>query len=386
MRTHPISCEAKTIEAGGEPNFKTSKERKKEDAAPALEPTRNSLALMQTVVMSFARGLYLGKAELLIDIYFPVQIVHKVAAQCHALGFEEATPDARKRYKHNVDNANNPYVIVSVFEGQCTAGHYPPILETPILAQAYEEGILDASFGQVISFASYYQTSFRIEVPLWHKVEDGLTHPGQEHQGAALPVLAKPVLPDNVPSPISSSEAVADPVQGADQAADDADEEETEEETYLPATGQGCYSFQMSLLQRAAQTFSKRSLADKYGQVAKWLLTVAMAISRKSLHLLSKRRTCAITPLRVHFLHGYVSTEQEDAKKPYAAAFVKSLYERTWEKIVTRVISRGYNEATKKFRADREAREEIEFYATIDQTNPVETPPEVGQDISGSRF
>ena len=63
----------------------------------------------------------------------------------------------------------------------------------------------------------------------------------------------------------------------------------------------------MSLLQRAAQTFSKRSLADKYGQVAKWLLTgLAMAISRKSWHLLSKHRTCAITPLavlRVHFLH-----------------------------------------------------------------------------------
>ena len=34
----------------------------------------------------------------------------------------------------------------------------------------------------------------------------------------------------------------------------------------------------MSLLQRAAQTFSKRSLADKYGQFAKWLLTgLAMA-------------------------------------------------------------------------------------------------------------
>ena len=187
------SCEAKTTEAGGEPNFKTSKERKKESTAPALEPTRNSLALMQTVVMSFARGLYLGKAELPIDhvhIYFPVQIVHKVAAQCHALGFDEATPDARKRYKHNVDNAaNNPYVIVSVHEGRCTAEHYPPIPGTPILARAYEEGVLDASFGQVISFASYYQTSFRIEVPLWHKVEDGIAHPGQEHQGAALPVV-----------------------------------------------------------------------------------------------------------------------------------------------------------------------------------------------------
>ena len=45
-----------------------------------------------------------------------------------ALGFEEATPDEGKRYKHNVEiAANNPYIIVSAYEGQCAAGHYPPI-------------------------------------------------------------------------------------------------------------------------------------------------------------------------------------------------------------------------------------------------------------------
>ena len=63
-------------------------ENLRKKSAPALEPTRNSLALMQTVVMSFARGLNLGKPELPIDhahVYFPVQIVHKVIAQCEAL-------------------------------------------------------------------------------------------------------------------------------------------------------------------------------------------------------------------------------------------------------------------------------------------------------------
>ena len=52
------------------------------------------MALMQTVVMSFARGLCLGKAELPVDhvhINFPVQAVHKVAAQCIALGFHDVT-------------------------------------------------------------------------------------------------------------------------------------------------------------------------------------------------------------------------------------------------------------------------------------------------------
>ena len=90
------SCEAKTAEAGGEPDFRTSKERKQDSSAPALEPTRNSLALMQTVVMSFARGLY-----------FPVQIVHKVIAQCEALKLKEGSLAASERYRHNVDNAAN---------------------------------------------------------------------------------------------------------------------------------------------------------------------------------------------------------------------------------------------------------------------------------------
>ena len=39
-----------------------------------------------------------------------------------------------------------------------------------------------------------------------------------------------------MPSPISSSEAVVDPEQGADQAAEKGDEEEAEEEAHLRAT------------------------------------------------------------------------------------------------------------------------------------------------------
>ena len=72
----------------------------------------------------------------------------------------------------------------------------------------------------MISFASYYQTSFRIEVPLWHKVEDGITLLGKGYQGMAQPMLAQPGLPDNVQSPIASSEAVVGPQQDADQDAE----------------------------------------------------------------------------------------------------------------------------------------------------------------------
>ena len=141
----------------------------------------------------------------------------------------------------------------------------------------------------------------------------------------------------------------------------------------------------MSLLQRAAQTFSKRSVTDYYRQVAKWLLIgLAMTISRKSWHLLSEHRTCAITPLallRVHFERGYISTERDDKKKPYAATFVQAQHERGWELHVNSVIRTGCYAVTNKFRKAREARAEIDFYRTIDQANTEETPPETEQQI-----
>ena len=372
------SCEAKTAEAGGEPDFRTSKERKQDSSAPALEPTRNSLALMQTVVMSFARGLYLGKPELPhVHVYFPVQIVHKVIAQCEALKLKEGSLAAAERYRHNVDNAaNNPYVIVGVHEGRCSREQYPPIPKTPILAMAYEEGMLDASFGQIVSFASFYQTSFRVEVPLWHKLKDGIADPALDSQTAPRRGPARETPVDKGPSPRSSGDATKSPDARTDRAEENADEETTEEESYVPATGQGCFSFDMSLLQRAAQTFAKRSVADHYMQVARWLHTgLATTISRKSWHLLSKHRAHTITPLallRVHFKIGYLSTEQSDRKKPYAATDVQGQTVRDWEWHVNQVMPTGYLARTHRFRIQREAGTEIDYFRLIDRT--VELP------------
>ena len=91
LQNGPKSCEAKTTEVGGQPNFKRSKERKKE----CLEPTRN--ALMQTVVMSSARGLYLGKAELPTDHvhvhFFFFTSADAMQAGCPDPLKEKETPD-----------------------------------------------------------------------------------------------------------------------------------------------------------------------------------------------------------------------------------------------------------------------------------------------------
>ena len=117
-------------------------------------------------------------------------------------------------------------------------------------------------------------------------------------QAAAKLVPLREIPSGKGPSPRSSSEATERPGKRSDRAEAEAEEEEAEEENYVPATGQGCYSFEMSLLQRAAQTFAKRSVIDKRRQVAQWLHTgLAMTISRKSWHLLSKHRTRTVTPL-----------------------------------------------------------------------------------------
>ena len=220
--------------------------------------------------------------------------------------------------------------------------------------------------------APHYQTSFRIEVPLWHKIEDGIANPGLASQAGAKFVSASETPVDKGPSPKSSNENAERPDKRADRAEAEADEEETEEESYVPATGQGCYSFELSLLQRAAQTFAKRSVADKYRQIARWLHTgLAMAVSRKSWHLLSKHRAYTTTPfalLRVHFNMGHLSTEKEDKKKPYAATVVQAQAERGWELHVNSVIRAGCYAVTSRFRTAREARTEIDYFRTIDPT------------------
>ena len=145
----------------------------------------------------------------------------------------------------------------------------------------------------------------------------------------------------------------------------------------------------MSLLQRAAQTFAKRSVTDNYTRIAEWLHTgLATAISRKGWHLLSKHRTCTITPLallRVRFESGYLSTEKADKKKPYAATEVQAHSARDWERHVNTAIRTGYFAMTNRFRITREAMAEIDFFRTIDRTivltNAEEISPETATQI-----
>ena len=106
---------------------------------------------------------------------------------------------------------------------------------------------------------------------------------------------------------------------------------------------------------------------------------VSATISRKSWHLLSKHRTYTATPLallRLHFQIGYLSTEQSDKKKPYAATDVQGQTVRNWERHVDQVFPAGYLAKTYRFRTTREAGAEIDYFRLIDRT--VELPDTEG--------
>lgn len=84
----------------------------------------------------------------------------------------------------------------------------------------------------------------------------------------------------------------------------------------------------------------------------------------------------------MHFRQGYVSEEKDKTKRPYATAYVQSLYAEKWEQLISRVLRQGYYEAINAFEAAKEKREELDFYATINQNNPLSATQDTD---SGSR-
>ena len=188
------ACESKIEEANGAPVLRA----KDEGGAPDTEATGRTLALMQTVVMSFGRNQSLGKPDLPIHhlhVYFPVQLVHKLVERMKTdLQFTEATPEDDNKYKHNSESeTDSPYIVVSTFEGSCPSNTFAGLPDTPSLAGAYEQGLLDGNLGQMASFQSTYKSTLRIEVPVWPEIRQAVLPPAQaqrllEPWGPSLPL------------------------------------------------------------------------------------------------------------------------------------------------------------------------------------------------------
>ena len=376
------TCESKTAEVGGIPALRTI-----EEGTPALEPNRNALALMQTVIMSFGRNLYLGKPDLPISdthVYFPVQIVHTLMERFRALQFQEITPQEGRGYRHNSgqNEANNSYIIVRAYEGQYDYNNRPAVPHTPKLAQAYKQGILDANYGQTVSFASTYKCCFRLEVPVWYDVDEGRSPPTEDQPAVDVSSMAKPVLLAET----NTREQYEDMQAGTDHAqAKEHDEGEEEDETYLVPAGYGCFSFQRGLLHRAARTYQIRSAGNKYEIIAAWLLEgLAVTISRKNWNILSRTRTCTSTDnhlLQTYFLHGFPSGESDNVRRPYLVPHPKTLFQPTWEQAVARISYPRYLQHTFDF---GEAKKWPRYLQTINRANPIEAAPEHLQEEQGT--
>ena len=125
--------------------------------------------------------------------------------QIHALGYQEVTPQDGLGYRHNSgpERADNPYIIVQAFETQHDYANRPALPHTPRLAKARKQGMLDANYGQSISFPSTYKRCFRLEVPVWSDAEKAHSLPETANAPDAPATLAQPVLPavDKAPQP-----------------------------------------------------------------------------------------------------------------------------------------------------------------------------------------
>ena len=305
-----------------------------------------------------------------------VQIVHRLTGQFRNLRFQEVTPQDGLGYRHNSgqDEANNPYIIVRAYEGHYTYNNCPAVPRTPQLAQACLQGILDANYGQCISFVSSYKRCFRLEVPVWYDADDGHAAPDEDQAAAETATMAKPVSPVAEKAP-ETDEAMHVGVE--DAPANEDEEGEADEETYLAPAGYGRFSFQRGLLHRAARTYEVRSAGNKYEVIAAWLLEgLAVTISRKNWNILSLNRKCTATDyylLQAYSRNGFPSGERDNERRPYVVPHPKKLLLPTWEQTVARLSHPTYWKDTREF---GQAKAQAGFLATINRANPIVAEPD----------
>ena len=374
------ACESKIEEAKGVPVWKA----KEEGGTPDIEATGKTLALMQTVVMSFGRNQSLGKPDLPIHhihVYFPVQFVHKLVARMKTdLLFTEIAPEEGKEYKHNSESeTNSPYIVVGTYERPCPSSTFTSLPQTPSLAGAYEQGLLDGNLGQMVSFQSTYKSILRIEVPVWPEVVQAVLPPAQAKCQAAPRRTALPTA-----SPRGQRRAVGltpqtqegTPIEPASAKSAEEEAEEEDEDTYVVPEGQGCFSFRQSLLLRAKDTYAARCTGNKYEVISRWLLTgLAVVLSRQNWQLLAKRGTLTATPqslLRRYYQIGYPPGLKDKTALPFALPIHNAIPDAEWQRRVGWYCHSRYLADMDALYIERAGSRLDIFYSRMDLTNPIQ--------------
>ena len=131
----------------------------------------DALTFMQTVIMSFVRGMEHGEQTLPTNdlfVYLPVQILPDLVVAMERQGFTPAEVKGGYGYRPKEEGAeDNPLLVVGVRTKEIAYDRYPRMPDTSWAERAYSSGALDPSLGQAFSFPSLLQLRLRIEVPLW---------------------------------------------------------------------------------------------------------------------------------------------------------------------------------------------------------------------------
>ena len=126
---------------------------------------------MQTVIMSFVRGMTHGEQILPINdlfVYLPVQLLPALVESIGQRGFDRAEVKSGWGYRPRKEGAeDNPLLVAGVYSKEMAYGNEPQMPETTWAERAYIYRALDPSLGQSMSFPSLPQLKLRLEVPLW---------------------------------------------------------------------------------------------------------------------------------------------------------------------------------------------------------------------------
>ena len=141
----------------------------------------DALTFMQTVVMSFVRGMEYGDQTLPINdlfVYFPVQLVPSLVTAMEQHCFASVEVEGGCGYRpRKQGEEDNPLLVVGVYYKEIIYDRYPRMPDTSWAARAYTSGAIDPSLGQAMSFPSLLQLKLRIEVPLWRNVVEAKRPP-----------------------------------------------------------------------------------------------------------------------------------------------------------------------------------------------------------------
>ena len=330
----------------------------------------DALTFMQTVIMSFVRGMEYGEQTLPTNdlfVYLPVQILPDLVIAMERQGFTPTQVQGGYGYRPKDEEAeDNPLLVVGVHTKEIAYDRYSRMPDTSWAERAYSCGALDPSLGQAISFPSLLQLRLRIEVPLWRDLatarHPSADLPAEEDSASDATGSAERSPRFALPVPVGTAEP---PEAGTEEATEE--EDMAAEPNYAFAKGYGRFGIGYTRLATALGNFEQGNIQAECTVVAQWLTSgLRVAMSRTGWNLLSPRYTLTRVPstlLSNYYCHGYpFSPKMED--RPYNQ-YGQHLYtEGRWDQLCAwltgnptfRMQLAGHKQALRDLRAERGGR------------------------------